>query len=29
LPLDAQTMHEAALAAIRNLFSLVVDDVKG
>ena len=26
---DAQTMHEAALAAIRDLFAVVVDDVAG
>ena len=26
---DAQTMHEAALAAVRDLFAVVVDDVAG
>ena len=27
--IDAQTMHEAALAAVRDLFAVVVDDVAG
>jgi hypothetical protein len=26
--IDAQTMHDSALAAVRDLFAVVVDDVK-